>query len=132
MAAPIKQVVFKDFDIGMRTHPVTGKLIVKKNSEAVKQAVKNLILTNKFERPFRPELGSDVRSRLFDLFDPSTDSNIKYDVRVAMENYEPRAELLDVGVVSDPDTNEVRVNVTFRPVNTTAPVTAVISLDRVR
>lgn len=116
----------------MRTHPVTGKLIVKKNSEAVKQAVKNLILTNKFERPFRPELGSDVRSRLFDLFDPSTDSNIKYDVRVAMENYEPRAELLDVGVVSDPDTNEVRVNVTFRPVNTTAPVTAVISLDRVR
>lgn len=132
MPKPIKQIVFKDFDIGMKTHPVTGNLIVKKNSEAVRQAVKNLVLTNKFERPFRPTLGCDVRSRLFDLFDPSTVENIQYDVRVAIENYEPRAELLDIGVNSDPDSNAIRVNVVFRPVNSTTPVSTVITLDSVR
>ena len=132
MAATIKQTVFRDFDIGMKTHPVTGKLVVKKNSDSIRQAVKNLILTNRFERPFRPNFGADIRARLFDLFDPSTDENIRYDVRVAMENYEPRAELLNVGVYSDPDSNEIRINVVFRPVNSTTPTNAVITLERAR
>ncbi len=132
MVAVIKQTVFRDFDIGMKTHPVTGKLVIKKNSESIRQAVKNLILTNKFERPFRPNFGSDIASRLFDLYDPSTDENIKFDVRIAMENYEPRAELLDVGVFSDPDSNEIRINVVFRPLNSTVPTNAVITLERAR
>ena len=111
---------------------MTGKLVVKKNSDSIRQAVKNLILTNRFERPFRPNFGADIRARLFDLFDPSTDENIRYDVRVAMENYEPRAELLNVGVYSDPDSNEIRINVVFRPVNSTTPTNAVITLERAR
>lgn len=132
MPAAIKNTIYKDFDIAFRRHPVTGNLAVKKNAESIKQAVKSLILTNKYERPFRPLFGSDIRARLFDLFDPSTESNIKYDVKVAMANYEPRAELLDVGIISDPDSNSIRVNIVFRPINQVNPVMQTITLEAIR
>ena len=80
MAGAIKTPVYKDFDLNMKMHPVTGKLIVRKNSDAVKQAIKTLILTDRGERPFRPVFGSDIRYRLFDLMDPAIESMVKSDV----------------------------------------------------
>ncbi len=65
----ISGIFYKDFDLSFRKHPVTKKLIIKKNDEAVKQALKNLILTNLFERPFRPLFGSDITKTLFENMD---------------------------------------------------------------
>ncbi len=62
-----KTILYKDLDLSFRVHPKTGNLLVKKNTESVKQGVKNVVLTNKFERPYRPEFGCDIRKRLFDL-----------------------------------------------------------------
>jgi phage baseplate assembly protein W len=133
MAAPItKTVVHKDFDITFKAHPITGKLIVRKNAESIKQAVKNLILTNFYERPYRPRLGSGVRGLLFDLYDPALEQNLKYSIRTALENFEPRAELLDIRLVGDSDRNSLNVTIIFRPVNSTAPVETTISLERTR
>ena len=53
--ASLKKITNRDFDLQFRRHPTTGKLIIKKEDEAVKQAVKNLVMTNHFERPFHPE-----------------------------------------------------------------------------
>ena len=69
LPASLKKVANKDFDLSFRRHPSTGKLLMKKDDEAVKQSLKNLVLTNRYERPFRPEFGGDVRKRLFDNFD---------------------------------------------------------------
>ena len=132
MAGAIKTPVFKDFDLNMKVHPVTGKLIIRKNSESVKQAIRNLVLTDKGERPFRPLFGSDIRSRLFDLYDPATESNITSDVTLAIENYEERALLLGVGVAGDPDNNNLRVNVTFRTISSEIPNTLTLSLEAIR
>ncbi len=132
MAGAIKTPVFKDFDLNMKVHPVTGKLIIRKNSESVKQAIRNLVLTDKGERPFRPLFGSDIRSRLFDLYDPATESNITADVTLAIENYEERALLLGVGVAGDPDNNNLRVNVTFRTISSEIPNTLTLSLEAIR
>jgi len=132
MAGAIKTPVFKDFDLNMKVHPVTGKLIIRKNSESVKQAIRNLVLTDKGERPFRPLCGSDIRSRLFDLYDPATESNITADVTLAIENYEERALLLGVGVAGDPDNNNLRVNITFRTISSEIPNTLTLSLEAIR
>lgn len=132
MAGAIKTPVFKDFDLNMKVHPVTGKLIIRKNSESVKQAIKNLVLTDKGERPFRPLFGSDIRARLFDLYDPATESNVSYDITSAVENYEERALLLGVGVAGDPDINSLRVNITFRTISSEVPNTLTLSLEAIR
>ena len=132
MAGAIKTPVFKDFDLNMKVHPVTGKLIIRKNSESIKQAIRNLVLTDKGERPFRPLFGSDIRSRLFDLYDPATESNITADVTLAIENYEERALLLGVGVAGDPDNNNLRVNITFRTISSEIPNTLTLSLEAIR
>lgn len=132
MAGAIKTPVYKDFDLNMKMHPVTGKLIVRKNSDAVKQAIKTLILTDRGERPFRPVFGSDIRYRLFDLMDPAIESMVKSDVEYAVQSYEERAQLLAVGVDGDPDSNNLRVNISFTIRNSEAPASISLTLEAVR
>ena len=132
MSSVIKSLVFKDFDLNMKAHPVTGKLITRKNNDSIKQALKSLILTDRGERPFRPYFGSDIRQRLFDLMDPAIATSIESDVRMAIRNYEERAELLEVSIDGDPDSNNLRVNIVFRPINTQVPSTLVLTLEAIR
>lgn len=132
MAGAIKTPIYKDFDLNMKMHPVTGKLIMRKNSDAVKQGVKSLVLTDKGERPFRPLFGSDIRYRLFDLMDPSLEQNVRLDVEYAIQSYEERANLLGVGVDADPDTNNLRVNITFSTRNSEAPASVSLTLEAIR
>ena len=73
-------VVYKDFDISFTTHPVTRKLNVLKNDLAVARSVKNLILTNKNERPYQLNVGSNVRNRLFEPADSFTGQKIRSDI----------------------------------------------------
>ena len=113
MARQTNTVVYKDFDLAMRAHPVTGKLFVKKNDDSLIQAIKNLIMTNQYERPFRSDFGSSIRDQLF-------------------ENYEPRVELIDIIFVGDPDRNSLGVSIIFRGKNSTNISEANISLDRIR
>jgi len=132
MAGAIKTPVYKDFDLNMKMHPVTGKLIMRKNSDAVKQAVKSLILTDRGERPFRPLFGSDIKYRLFDLMDPAIEMNIKSDVDYAIKSYEERATLLGVGVDAEPDSNNLRVNISFSVRNSEASATVSLTLEAIR
>tara|TARA_R100001079_G_scaffold105775_1_gene73347 strand:+ start:385 stop:783 length:399 start_codon:yes stop_codon:yes gene_type:complete len=132
MPAATKTILYKDFDLSFRAHPKTGKLLLKKNNDSVKQGVKSLVLTNKFERPYRPDFGCDIRKRLFDLIEASTESEIESDIAFAFANYMPRADLLGVSAIADPDRNAVRVNVIFRPINSTEPVETTLILERVR
>ena len=89
-------------------------------------------MTNKFERPYRPDFGCDVRKRLFDLIEASTETEIESDIAFAFANYMPRAALLNVSAIADPDRNSVRVNVVYRPINATQPVETTLILERVR
>lgn len=132
MSSAIKTPVYKDFDLNMKVHPVTGKLIVRKNQDSVKQALRSLILTDKGERPFRNQFGSDIRARLFDLMDPSLAILIESDVRLAVENYEERVTILNVGVIDDPENNVVRVNISFRTNTTQVPANLTLTLEAIR
>jgi phage baseplate assembly protein W len=132
MATVGKTVFFKDFDLAFRAHPATGKLMIRKNSDSIKQAVKNLLLTNLYERPYKPNFGSKVRNSLFEPYTAFTEEDIRTAIVDAIENYEPRIELIDIRFGGDPDRNELLVMVIFRPVNMTEPVTLTLNLERVR
>jgi len=127
-----KEVVFSDLSIAMTPHPITGKLTIRKNAEAVVSAIKNLILTNRFERPYDPLYGADIRNRLFENFDPIEQINIERDIRTAIANYEPRARISDVSVVAVPDSNRVQIGLTFYVINDARPVQVGLEIERAR
>lgn len=49
---------FKDLNITFKPHPVTGDLTTVKDEAAIKQAIINLLLTNRGERLFAHRIGS--------------------------------------------------------------------------
>ena len=126
------EVQYRDFDITFRANPITGQLNILKDNAAVKRALRNLILTEKFERPFRPNFGSTVTESLFDNFDSLTVSNVKEAIKIAVSDHEPRVQLLDVRVNVTPDQNSMRVTIYFRVVNQAEPDELSLVLERVR
>jgi len=132
--ASLKKITYRDFDLQFRRHPSTGRLLMKKEDEAVKQALKNLILTNHYERPFRPEFGGNVRARLFDLFTSFTQADFQNIIINAIENYEPRAivDNSSVNVIENPDGNSMTITIRFRNAITLNDLQLDINLNRVR
>ena len=128
----VNNVVYKDFDILFAAHPVTGKLNTKINNEAVARSVKNLVLTNKGERPYQPFIGSDLRRQLFELNDGTVEGEVQQAIEDVIREYEPRAQLIDVFVVQDVDQNRLSCTIKFRVVNQTDPITVNFFLERVR
>jgi phage baseplate assembly protein W len=129
---PLKDIIFKDLDITFAKHPITNQPAVLKNENAISRAVKNLVLTNKYERRFRPNVYSDVIASLFENFDPITVQIISNDVKNVVKNYEPRAELLRVNLVEDLDHNGFTISITYRPLNFKDLVIIDVFIERVR
>jgi len=135
LPASLKKVTNKDFDLSFRAHPSTGKLLMKKDDDAVKQGLKNLLLTNRYERPFRPEYGGDVRKRLFDNFDTIFASDYENQIKTAIKNYEPRAVIDDnnsVIITENADGNQLYIKVYFKNAVTLSDVSIDINLNKVR
>ncbi len=104
---------FKDINLSFNAHPVTKDITVLKNENAIKRSVRNIVNTIPRERFFNPELGSDVRSSLFNFVDYGTASVIEKQIQIAIENFEPRVDNLQINVFPRPDSNEFEVNVIF-------------------
>ena len=86
--------------------------------QAVKRSVRNLVLTNHYEKPFHPEIGSGVRDMLFELMTPITSFILAKKIEDVIENFEPRARLVGVRALPNLDRNEYEVTVEFYVVNT--------------
>ena len=123
---------WSDLDLDYIKHPNTKDIVKKTDVEAVKRAVRNLILTNRYERPFHPEIDGGVTRLLFELATPSTKIEIENAIRTVIKNFEPRAEVLDVFVGGDIDKNGFDVTITFRVINHPEPVTIELFLERLR
>jgi|TARA_Y100000287_G_C14213369_1_gene352122 phage baseplate assembly protein W len=126
-----RNVAYKDVDLSFTAKPA-GDIYKKTDAAAVKQAVKNLLLTSRGEKPFDANYGSNLGSALFSLdtdFDPEYVQNIINDTIV---NYEPRARVLAVSVKLKPDQNSIDATIEFQVVNTREIVTVDVSLARLR
>ena len=104
---------FKDINLSFNAHPVTKDITVLKNENAIKRSVRNIVNTIPRERFFNPTLGSDVGSSLFNFVDYGTASVIQKQIQIAIENFEPRVDNLQINVFPRPDSNEFEVNVIF-------------------
>jgi phage baseplate assembly protein W len=123
---------FSDLDLNFTAHPVTKDIARKYDEEAIKAAVKNLVLTQNYERPFHSEIGSQIRGLLFEPATPMLNIMLKRAITDTIINFEPRVRLNDVLVRVSPDNNEVYVSINFTIVNTTRPVTVDLILTRTR
>ena len=108
-----KSIIYKDLGLTFSSHPVTKRLTVLKNENAIKRAIRNLILTNKGERFFNPLFGGNITSQLFENFGPITAINMREDITEAVQTYEPRATVLEVEVKKNIDLNSVTINIFF-------------------
>ena len=125
--------VFKDFNFNFTKHPVTGDIAKLTNISAVKASVKNLVQTNFYERPFHPEIGSDVRRALFEPMTPQVASRLGRNIEDVIVNFEPRAELISVIVNARIDRNAYEATVKFNVVNSeTDEQTLNLFLERLR
>lgn len=126
-----RQQVYSDIDLSFAKKS-NGDIFKKTEAAAVKQAVKTLIQTNFGERPFNYYFGSNIRALLFEPVTPDTVAEIDINIRLAIQNFEPRAELLDVRVLDEIDKNSVNVSVRFRVISTNEVVEIKTAFSRLR
>jgi|TARA_B100000378_G_scaffold85279_1_gene67168 hypothetical protein len=115
------QLSFKDLNITFKKHPVTNDIVVSRDDSAIKQAIVNLLLTNKGERLMNPKYGSDIRSYLFEPLDYGTAARVRESIIYCVTNYEPRVSILEVKVYPDYDDNGFAVDMTYQVRGTDDP-----------
>lgn len=123
--------LYRDIDLTFTNRP-SGDIFKKTDAAAVKQAVKNLILTNFNEKPFKPDYGGGIQGLLFELADDETADDINIQVRQAIENYEPRARVLRLQVQAYPDNYNVLITIEFQVRNTEEIVVLETAIARLR
>lgn len=104
---------FKDLSVTFKKHPVTDDLIAVKDKAAITQSIINLLLTNKGERLFQPEIGSSIYSTLFEPLDYGTAAMIRGEVQEVLDRYEPRIIVARVDVIPDFDSNGYSIELTY-------------------
>jgi len=126
------KILYSDLNFKFTKNPVTKRLSVLKNADAVKQALKLLILTDKYERPYKPFLGGNIKGKLFESFGPIVEMEVKEQIELAIQNYEPRVKILDVRTDANDDLNTLEVTIEFFIRNQTGRESTTISLERIR
>ena len=111
---------------------MTGDVALSYNESAVIRSIRNLLLTDQFERPFNPTLGSNINALLFEPDTPFTASSLESEIETTIKNYEPRALLKEVNVNPMPDNNSYSVQLTFYIENATLPTVVTLLLERNR
>jgi len=122
--------LYSDFSKNLDQVPGRNDLSRKINENAVKESIKNIVLTNKGERLFQPTIGCNISASLFENLDANTILILKDNIKTAIRTYEPRCNLKDVEIVADLDTNNLQATVLFSVLNTST--TSSITLDLVR
>lgn len=122
---------YKDIDLTFAARP-SGDVYKKVDAAAVRQAVKNVLLTNPGEKPFRPSFGAGLNALIFELADDEAEQEIDEVIRNAIANYEPRARVLDTLIDVQPDRNSIKIQVQFQVLNTEETVVLETTLVRLR
>lgn len=127
-----QQRPYADIDALFAANPMTGDIALRRNEAAVKFAIKNLVLTRNYERPFDSSIGSQVSQLLFEPMDYTTTIIMSEMITQTITNHEPRVDLLAVEVQPNEDKNELVINISFRLKNTERPLNVTFALERSR
>ena len=123
--------IYKDIDLSFAKRP-DNDVYKKTDAAAVKQSVKNILMTNYAEKPFTPQFGANLNNFLFNLDTEFDDDLLEEAIAQAIDDYEPRARVLNVDVKTRPDYNSVDVTVTFQVISTSDTLSINLNLTRLR
>jgi len=124
--------IFKDLNLDFQQNAATKDIQKITDIEAVKRSVRNLISTNHYEKPFHPEIGSNLRGMLFELMSPQMNHVISKQIENLIKNYEPRCNLTQVHTQPMFDRNGYSVQISFMVNNFPEPVIVESFLERLR
>lgn len=122
---------FVDLDLSFSKHPVSKDVSKKVNESAVIASIKNLVTTRKYDRPFHPELSSQIYDLLFEPLTPAVAATLNRTIKYVIENFEPRAEVLLIDVADTQDVTAIQVTIYFRIVGTVETIKTSFFLERV-
>jgi len=105
--------IYSDIDLDFIKHPLSGDVTTKKDLEAVKRSLRNLILYNRYEKPFQPTIFTGIKSLLFEHNTPIYSAIAKNKITEIIRRYEPRINELRVEVVQKDDSNDLEIKITF-------------------
>ncbi len=128
----LKRDLYSDLPLGLQVHPNLEDVIALKDMDAVKQSVRNLILTNQGERPFQPAIGSNITALLFEPADTFTAVAIKKEVLAVLKRYEPRVTNITVQVLDNSDRNAYHITIGFKIIFSDIPQEINLYLQRLR
>jgi phage baseplate assembly protein W len=123
---------FRDLDLNFSIHPIRKDINVHKNELAIINSVKNLVLTNFYEKPFRPEVGSNIRRLLFENVDTLVAAQLEIAISETIRNFEPRVQISTIRAMPNPDDNKYSIELEFFIINNSNPITINFFLERVR
>lgn len=124
--------LYSDLDLSLTLHPIFHDIMPLTDTDAVINAVKNLIFSNFHERPFRPNLGSNLSNILFEPADIITIIRLKQSILEVLRKNEPRIDSIAAEVIDDSDNNRYHVNLTFRVISRSVEVDITLFLSRLR
>jgi len=124
--------IYKDLNLSFQQNTATKDIQKLTDVEAVKRSVRNLINTNHYEKPFHPEIGSNLRAMLFENITPQITHVISKQIELLIKNYEPRCRLVQVNTQPMFDRNGYACQISFYVVNYPEPVTVETFLERLR
>ena len=124
--------IFKDLNLDFQQNSATKDIQRVEDVEAVKRSVRNLISLNHYEKPFHPEIGSNLRGMLFENITPQISHYIGKQIEFLIKNYEPRCRLVEVANRPNRDRNGYSVSISFYVVNSPNPVQVETFLERLR
>lgn len=127
-----KKPFYSDFYTNFNAHPQNKRLAKYTNEESVKRSIRNLILTEKYDRMFQPEIGCRIKSLLFENMSDITAMEIKKSIQETVETYEPRARLIDIVVQANEARHAYDIYIYFEVINSVTPVLLNLTLYRAR
>lgn len=132
MALVNRKPDYSDLDLDFIPHPTTGDVLRKTGADAIKRSIRNLILTNHYDRPFRSGIGSSVNKLLFENMNSLTMTFLKNAITETITNFEPRVSLTGVSVTPDSSENGINVTIYFTILDSLQPVQVNLFLERIR
>jgi len=127
-----RQRVYKDFSLGLTKNPVTNDIVFVTGPDAVKRAIKTLLLTEPGEVPFLPNFGCRLTALMFEPIDAITTAQITNEIQTTIEAYEPRAKIESLVVTPKVDESAYQVDLTISLINLLEPITLTVFLSRLR
>jgi phage baseplate assembly protein W len=124
--------IYSDIDLTFNRLPVTGDIAISYDNQAVIRSVSNLLLTNHYERPFQPGVGSNLEKMLFENVSSMMEGAIAREIEDCINNYEPRVKLNKITVSASDGENGYNISLSFFIGNNTAPTSVNLLLKRTR